>query len=132
MSKYLTFNDIVFTNRELLLDALKDCGFPRFETGTALPLFGYGGDTRPETADIVIRRKDTGVGGSNDIGFKKVANGYVPIISEYDQGAVRHGKFLPFLRAAYSERVIVEVKKRLHGTATREVKGSVIMVKVRF
>src|SRR5215471_12253855 len=101
MSKYLYFDDIVFTNRDLLVAALADLGYPDVEEGDGLPLYGYQGDRRPETAALVVRRRHIG-SSSNDIGFARAGDGYVPIISEYDQRMLRGGKFLAELRTAYS------------------------------
>jgi hypothetical protein len=131
VSKYLTFPDIVFKDRRLLLAALADLGYPEVEEGEALPLYGYHGDRRPETAEIVIRRQHVG-SLSNDIGFSRTAQGYVPCVSEYDQHAVHGGQFLVTLRTAYSERVVEEVRRRLHGTAQRRVEGSLVKIRVRF
>jgi hypothetical protein len=36
------------------------------------------------------------------------------------------------LRTAYSERVVEEVRRRLHGTARRTTDGSLIKITVRF
>jgi hypothetical protein len=48
-------------------------------------LYGYQGDRRPETAEVIVRRKDIGPA-SNDIGFKRQSSGeYQAIISEYDR-----------------------------------------------
>lgn len=131
MSKYLTFPDIVFKDRRLLLAALADLGYPEVEEGEALPLYGYHGDQRPETAEIVIRRRQVG-SVSNDIGFTHSAQGYLPVVSEYDQRTLHGGQFLVKLRTAYSERVVAEVTRRLHGTAQRQVEGSVVKIRVRF
>ena len=65
MSKYLLFESIVFTDRTLLLAALADLGYPEVEEGVALPLYGYQGDRRRETADLVVRRRFLG-SASND------------------------------------------------------------------
>jgi Protein of unknown function (DUF1257) len=131
VSKYLTFPDIVFKDRRLLLAALADLGYPEVEEGEALPLYGYHGDRRPETAEIVIRRQHVG-SLSNDIGFSRTAQGYVPFVSEYDQHAVHGGQFLVKVRTGYSERVVEEVTRRLHGSAQRQVEGSVVKIRVRF
>ena len=131
MSKYLTFPDVVFKDRRLLLAALTELGYPEVEEGGALPLYGYRGDRRPETAEIVIRRQRVGAL-SNDIGFTLTPGGYVPVVSEYDQRAVHGGQFLVKLRTAYSERVVAEVTRRLHGTAQRQVEGSIVKIRVRF
>lgn len=131
MSKFLTFPDIVFKDRRLLLAALSDLGYTVVEEGDALSLYGYQGDRRPETAAIVVRRQHLS-SVSNDLGFAKTPQGYVPIISEYDQRALHGGQLLAKLRTAYAERVVEEVRKRLHGTARRTVEGNVVKIKVRF
>lgn len=131
MSKYLTFTDIVFPNRQLLLAALAALGYGQVEEGEALPLSGYRGDVRPETAALVVRRHYLGHA-SNDLGFVRTAAGYVPIISEYDQRTLHAGQFLPALRAAYSEGVVAEIQRRLRGTARRTVEGSLVKIRVRY
>lgn len=131
MSKYLVFPDVILKDRRLLLAALADLGYAEVEEGEALPLQGYQGDRRPETAEIVVRRRHIGPA-SNDLGFTRTPDGYVPIISEYDQRTLHGGHFLAKLRTAYSERVVEAVTRRLHGTARRAVEGSVVKIKVRF
>jgi hypothetical protein len=131
VSKYLAFQDYVLKDRRLLLAALADLGYAEVEEGEALPLYGYQGDRRPETAAIVVRRRHLG-SASNDVGFARTPAGYVPIVSEYDQRTLHGGRFLVELRTAYSERVIDEVRRRLHGTARRTVEGSVVKVTVRY
>ncbi|MGD9892255.1 MAG: DUF1257 domain-containing protein [Hyphomicrobiales bacterium] len=131
MSKYLVFDQICFPDRRLLLAALADLGYAQVEEGEALPLYGYEGDRRPETAEIVVRRRYLGAA-SNDVGFTRTAEGYVPVVSEYDQRALHDGQFLVKLRTAYSERVVEEVRRRLHGTARRTVEGGVVRITVRY
>lgn len=131
MSKYQIYSDIIFKDRRLLLAALADLGYSDVEEGEKLPLFGYQGDRRPETAEIVIRRQHVGAA-SNDLGFAQTEQGCVPVVSEFDQRTLHQGQFLVKLRTAYSERVVEEVRKRLRGTARRTVEGSVIKIKVRF
>jgi len=131
VSKYLAFQDYVLKDRRLLLAALADLGYAEVEKGEALPLYGYQGDRRPETAELVVRRRHLG-SASNDVGFARTPAGYVPIVSEYDQRTLHGGRFLVELRTAYSERVIDEVRGRLHGTARRTVEGSVVKVTVRY
>ncbi len=116
MSKYLTFPDVIFKDRRLLLAALADLGYADVETGEALPLYGYQGDQRPETAEIVVRRQHVG-SASNDLGFARIAEGFAPIVSEYDLRTLQSGQFLAKLRTAYGERV---------------VEGNVVKIKVRF
>ncbi len=131
MSKYLTFTDIVFKNEALLLTALAGLGYTTVERGEALPLYGYQGDERSERAQLVVRRTHIGAA-SNDLGFARTAEGYTPIISEYDQRTLHDGKFITRLRTAYNERVVAEMQKRLHGTLRRERQGSVLKLKIRY
>lgn len=131
MSKYLAFPDIVFKDRRLLLAALADLGYTDIEEGEALPLVGYGGDRRPETAELVIRRRHLDAA-SNDVGFIGTPQGYTAVLSEYDQRVLHGGRFLAALRTAYSERVVAEVARRLHGTTRRVVDGSVVKITVRY
>ncbi len=131
MSKYLVFDEFVLKDRRLLLAALADLGYAEVEEGEALPLYGYQGDRRAETAEIVVRRKHLG-SASNDLGFARTPAGYVPIVSEYDQRVLHGGQLLVKLRTAYSERVVEEVRRRLHGTARRSVEGGVVRITVRY
>ena len=131
MSKYLTFPEILFKDRRLLLAALAEIGFADVEEGDQLPLYGYQGDRRPETAEIVVRRQLIGHA-SNDLGFALSPSGYVPVISEYDERTLLGGRFLTRLRTAYGEAVVEEVRRRLHGTAHRTVEGGVVKIRVRY
>lgn len=131
MSKYLSFPDVVFTDRRLLLAALAELGYPDVEEGEALPLYGYQGDRRPETAELVVRRRHLGAA-SNDLGFTRTPQGYLPIVSEYDQRTLQGGQLLVKLRTAYSEQVVAEVTRRLHGTACRTVEGHLVKIQVRY
>ena len=86
---------------------------------------------RPETAALVVRRRHLGAA-SNDVGFARTAEGYVPVLSEYDRRALHGGQFLVKLRTAYSERVVEEVGRRLHGTSRRTVEGGIVRITVRY
>ncbi len=131
MSKYLTFPTILFKDRRLLLAALAEIGFAHVEEGERLPLYGYEGDRRLETAEIVVRRQTIGPA-SNDLGFAQTPDGYMPIVSEYDQRVLLAGQLLPRLRTAYSEAVVEAVRRRLHGTTHRIVESGVIKIRVRY
>lgn len=131
MSKYLTYSDVIFKDRRLLLAALTELGYAEIEAGEALPLYGYQGDRRTETAEVVVRRRHLGRA-SNDLGFTRTPAGYVPIISEYDQRTLQEGRFLPALRTAYSEGVVAEIQRRVRGTARRVVEGSLVKIRVRY
>lgn len=131
MSKYLIYTDVVCTDRRLLVAALADLGYRDIEEGEALPLYGYQGDRRPETAELVVRRRHIGAA-SNDLGFVRTPHGYAPIISEYDQRTLHDGRFLVALRTTYAEHVVDAVTQRLHGLARRTVDGHVIKITVRY
>ena len=131
MSKYISFNDISFRDRRLLLAALADLGYDAVEEGERLALHGYRGDRRAETAEIVVRRQHLGHA-SNDLGFARTPAGYAPIVSEYDARTLHGGRFLPALRVAYAERAVAEVRLRLRGTARRTVEGGVVRITVRY
>lgn len=131
MSKYLQFEAITFTDRRLLLAALADLGYAEVEEGEALPHYGYAGDRYAEAPHLVVRRRFVGRL-SNDLGFVRTPQGYVPLVSEYDQRVLHGGRFLPKLRTAYAERVVDEVRRRLHGTAQRTVEGGVVKIRVRY
>jgi len=58
----------------------------------ATNLYGYHGDKRNDKAEIIIRRKYIG-GSSNDIGFKKQADGtYKAIISDFDRTSMGYNQ----------------------------------------
>ena len=133
MSKYLVFTDVVFPSETLLLDALGRLGFraDQVERGERLPLFGYLGDQRPETAELVIRRQHLGRA-SNDLGFARTERGLAPIISEYDQRVLRGGRFLRDLRVAYAEAAIEAVARARRGTLARQQVGGVTRITLRY
>lgn len=131
MSKYMTFTDAAFKNRECLLQALAECGYGAVEEGESLSLYGYQGDKRPETAQIVVRRKLIG-GASNDLGFQKTEAGYVPVISEYDQRYMMQGKFLTNLRTNYNLKSAEKLARNLRGTLQKERVGSTIKIRIKY
>lgn len=128
----MTFESQSFPNRELLLEALGECGFASPLQGTNLPLEGW--DKRnPQSADIVIRRRDV-VGQSllGDIGFQKTAKGYVAIIDDLDL-AHRLGKdFVIRLQNSYHEAAARKMAKKLGGTLIKERVGKTIKIRVKF
>ena len=131
MSKYLAYPDILFRDRQLLMGSLAELGFAEVEEGEDLPLYGYHGDRRSDTAALVVRRHHIG-SASNDLGFARTADGYFPIISEYDKRTLLAGQFLPRLRVAYAERVVETVRKRLRGSVHRVTEGSLVKLRVRY
>jgi hypothetical protein len=73
----------------LLVAALNDVGYPTVEVhGEPQQLYGYQGDLRPESAEVVVRRNHIG-SASNDIGFARQTDGsFEAVISGFD--AHRH------------------------------------------
>lgn len=73
-------------DQSALLKALGDVGFKKVEAHQeAQHLYGYRGDVRAQTAEVIVRRKYIGRA-SNDIGFKKGDDGvYHAIISDFDK-----------------------------------------------
>lgn len=131
MSKYMTFTGTTFKDRECLLNALAECGYGTIEEGESLSLYGYQGDRRPETAQIVVRRKFIG-SASNDLGFQKTDAGYVPVISEYDQRYIMQGKFLTNLRTNYNLKSAEKLARNLRGTLHQERIGSTIKIRIKY
>ena len=76
-------------------------------------LHGYAGDIRKQTANIIVRRKNVG-SASNDVGFRRKANGkYELIISEYDQGQKNISEnFMQKMKQLYSKyKSLKQLKK---------------------
>ncbi|MDQ3749687.1 MAG: DUF1257 domain-containing protein [Acidobacteriota bacterium] len=131
MSKYMTFTEAAFKDRSCLLDALRECGYLEVEEGENLSLYGYQGDQRPETAQIVVRRKFIG-SASNDLGFQKTDAGYVPVISEFDQRTMMQGKFLTNLRTNYNLKSAEKLARSLRGTLHKKRVGSTINIRIKY
>lgn len=71
---------------EALVKALADVGFKQVERhDIAQHLYGFQGDMRSQSAEVIVRRKYIGTA-SNDIGFQRQKDGtFEAIISEYDR-----------------------------------------------
>jgi hypothetical protein len=131
MSKYMTFTGAAFKDRECLLNALSECGYETVEEGESLSLYGYQGDRREVTVQIVVRRKYIGAA-SNDLGFQKTDAGYVPVISEYDHSFMMQGKFLTVLRTNYNLKSAEKLARNLRGTLHQERVGSTIKIRIKY
>lgn len=85
MSHFTTMKT-AFASREHLVAALADLGFAEVEAhDSPEALYGYRGDRRPQTAEVIIRRQFVGAC-SNDIGFARTPDGTLTaIISEFDR-----------------------------------------------
>ena len=75
------------TDVAALTKALADVGFKDVEVhATPQHLYGFVGDRREQTAEVIIRKRQIGWL-SNDIGFQRQPDGtFEAIISEYDRG----------------------------------------------
>ncbi len=127
----MTFTGTAFKDRECLVQALAECSYGTVEEGESLSLYGYQGDRRDESAQIVVRRKFIG-SASNDLGFQKTDAGYVAVISEYDQQYMMQGKFLTNLRTNYNLKSAEKLARNLRGTLTRERVGSTIKIRIKY
>jgi hypothetical protein len=118
ISKYKVIR-VQIKNHDVLIAALKACEIP-YEEGEQLPLYGYRGDCRKETADIVVRRAHIG-SVANDLGFalNEAEGRYDVIISEFDEhDAPGHG--LHVLNRVKQQYAVQKV------TALAEERGYVI------
>lgn len=125
MSEYAT-TVTEFNDGELLAEALTGLGYtPVVSIGNPQPLVGYMGDYRTMDgqghttdpskamkADIIIPRKQVG-GSSNDLGFRRMANGtYEAIISDYDSH--KHNQtWVNKLSVSYQERSVERTAKKM-------------------
>jgi len=119
-----------FKDVDCLLKALKEVVNPKTKKpfqqidhySTAKNLKGYKGDTRPQTAEIIIHKKFIGCL-SNDIGFKKQSNGeYIAYISEYDSKQVGFNEsWVNQIKVKYAEKVIEKQAQQLGVEVSRSV-----------
>lgn len=111
MSAYVSV-EVEFSDQSSLIDALKGLGLTDEQIEvheTPANLYGYHGDMRAETANVIVRRKHIGHA-SNDFGFVKQGDKYKLHLSEYDQKATpsRFGcqdtkEFVTKLKVGYTE-----------------------------
>lgn len=104
MSAYMTLMTPM-VDQECLLSALEDLGFDSTKVevhAEPVPLVGYEGGRRTQTANIVIRRQHVGHS-SNDLGFLGTETGYRAIVSDYDQSRFGAG-WLAQLNTRYQSR----------------------------
>jgi len=140
MSAY-SENKTQFSDPDILCEALADMGFSadmveRHQIATNL--FGHHGDKRDDTAEIILRRKYVNAvlsgGASNDIGFKRDANGkYSAIISQFDVYYANE-KWMNKLKQTYAVKGIQKQASknglRLSGQKTVNGKVQLQFVKV--
>jgi hypothetical protein len=130
MSAYITLATPMI-DQDCLLSALAEVGLDRSKLEvheTPVNLVGYQGDSRIQTANIVIRRRHVG-SASNDIGFLRTPTGYRAYVSGYDNQ--RHGNdWLARLKdhyykhwAAKQARLAEEERRRVEAERARVVEA---------
>ena len=83
MSHYMR-SKVSFHSLHGLVESLRELGFILEIHDSPQHLYGYHGDVRPETANVIIRRAEIGAS-SNDVGFLQKEDGsYEAIISQFD------------------------------------------------
>lgn len=108
MSAYRT-EQTEFHDQECLAEALQGMGLQPKVHANAVQLEDYVGKKRPETAEIVISRKNV-PGASNEIGFKRQTDGsFQAIVSQYDQRTWK--KWQPSLKRDYAERKAIKMAR---------------------
>ncbi|HKQ79702.1 MAG TPA: DUF1257 domain-containing protein [Blastocatellia bacterium] len=132
MSKCMTFPEVVFKDRDLLIAAFEEIGCGYTRQGADLEMGRYYSDQLEQKVEIVIPRGAVG-NSFGDIGFAWTESGeYRPVMDDLDRSRALDGRFIPKLRAAYNERVVTKVAAKLRGTIHRSVEGGVVKIKVRY
>ena len=107
MSKY-NRQKSQYNDRDCLVAALNEQGYAEVEVhDEAVNLIGYHGDTRPEKANVIVRRKHI-VTAANDLGFVRESDGtFSCIVSDYDSH--KHGAaWMTELKKAYTEKRLIK------------------------
>ena len=110
MSKYGVLETSI-TEEKYLVAALKEMGYQAEVHANGAALYGYEGRERPETANVIIRRRQLD-SASNDIGFARTVDGrYVARLSEYDQAIGFNQKWLNRVHQLYKEKQTIAVAR---------------------
>lgn len=115
-----------------LVEALHEMGFADVEVHEeAQHLYGYQGDRRPQTAEVIIRRKYIGAA-ANDVGFKRQDSGvFEAIVSEFDRRNRCNGAWLQELNHRYGYHLVKEqmrVEDRILESEERLQNGDIILL----
>lgn len=109
---------VEYSDAECIKAALKELGYTFEHHDVEQNLQGYHGDQRSQTANIIVRRRNVGVA-SNDVGFKKKADGkYELIISEYDRGGKTGTNFLQKMKQLYAKHKTLKQLKSMGKSIT--------------
>jgi hypothetical protein len=120
MSHYNTVRT-EFRDRALLVASLEAVGFKPLTSDIAQALTGFENDRRPQTAEVIVPRKQVGAL-SNDIGFKRQPDGsFAAVISDYDRE--KYGKkWLGRLKLEYGVARVTRLARMKYGCAKPIVK----------
>jgi hypothetical protein len=132
MSKYMTFSESLYKDRDLLIGALEDIGCKGIRHGANLEMGRYYSEQGAQTVEIIIPRYAIG-NQYGDIGFARTESGeYRLVIDDLDHSRALNGRFIQTLRAAYNERVVAAVAAKLRGTIHRTTEGGLVKIKLRY
>ena len=133
-----------FIDTQALVEALVEAGFKREHIEVhekPQNLYGYQGDKRGQTANIIIRRQHVG-GSSNDLGFLRKSDGtYEAIVSDFDRGsggahAQKSGgynkRWLDGLKQTYSERLHTREQMKKGRKVVKTKKGNKVILSVYY
>lgn len=122
---------VEYSDPECIKAALKEMGYVYEEHKTSQNLRGYTGDTRKQTAHIIVRRKHVGTA-ANDVGFNKTSSGkYELIISEFDRQGKTGTNFMERMRQLYAKHKTVKQLKRMGKTITSIKQGADGKIKIK-
>lgn len=100
--------DTQYTDQQCLVEALQEMGYKPQVHEKAEKLEGYHGDKRTQTAEIIIPRHQVG-GASNDVGFKRNADGtFTAIVSDFDKSGNFGTKKQQQLKKIYAEKMAMK------------------------
>jgi hypothetical protein len=134
MSHYVKCHT-AFRDRESLIHALTRMGWTREQIEVheqPVALYGYQGDRRAESAEILIRRPHLSTA-SNDLGFARQEDGsYIAIISEFDRDHLHYDDtWLGRLRQQYAAEQIRRQCAARRIPLQREVKNGKILLRLQ-
>jgi hypothetical protein len=112
MSRYLKQTGLPFRDRDSLVEALRAMGHLVVVYDTPQHLTGYAGDSRPETAQIVLPRLSLS-SASNDIGFAYENGSWTAIVSEYDRHSQYGDTWQTKLKITYQRKLVEKTARRL-------------------
>jgi hypothetical protein len=105
MSHYSTV-ELEIRDKQILIQTLEAMRFKPQIFEEAKNLYGYLGDKRSQTAEIIVRRRQISRD-SNDLGFKWNGRAYEMIVSDYDRSII------PRFNKEYAKLVVQQQAQRL-------------------